>query len=57
MSPGSGRTLNGIQHVLASDNTPGKAMCEIAIENGKIDVKEASIKPEGNEQKAEKETG
>ena len=49
---GRWKNVNGIQHILASDNTPGKAYArEISIENKKIDVNEASIKPGRNNKK------
>jgi len=44
---GKWKNVNGIQYILASDNTPGKAYArEIFIENGKIRVKEVSIRSE-----------
>lgn len=43
---GKWKNVNGIQYILASDNTPGKNFArEISIDQGKIEVTEANIKP------------
>ncbi len=53
---GKWENMNGIQYVLASDNTPGKSYArEISIENRKIEVTGASIKPERNKRKRKKQ--
>jgi 3',5'-cyclic AMP phosphodiesterase CpdA len=47
--------VNGIQYILASDNTPGKDYVrEISIEDMKIDVNELSIKPGQKNKKRKK---
>ncbi len=52
---GKWENMNGIQYVLASDNTPGKSFVrEISIENKKIDVKDVSLKPVRNAGKRER---
>ena len=49
------KNVNGIQYVLAADNTPGKAYArEISVDDGKIEVKEVSLKLEKQRQKRKK---
>jgi hypothetical protein len=44
---GMWKNVNGIQYILACDNSPGKDWArEISIEEGKIEVTDLSIKPE-----------
>lgn len=52
---GKWENVHGIQYIFASDNTPGKSYVrEISIENKKIEVKEAGIKPGRNNRKRKK---
>jgi len=55
---GKWENMNGIQYVLASDNTPGKSYArEISIENKQIEVKDVSIRPGRNNRKRKKKAG